>query len=77
MKAYMPSRGNRGQEMMLKTCTVQVNLDFESDQDMIEKFRLGLALQPIANTIFSNSAFTEGRPSGYAADIASDLHTGV
>jgi glutamate--cysteine ligase len=51
--------------MMLRTCTVQVNLDFESEADMIKKFRVGLALQPIATALFANSPFTEGKPNGF------------
>jgi glutamate--cysteine ligase len=65
MKHYMPTRGNHGIDMMLRTCTVQVNLDFASEADMVEKFRVGLALQPIAVALFANSPFLEGRPSGY------------
>lgn len=64
MKAYMPTVGTRGLDMMFRTCTIQVNLDFDSEQDMIDKFRIGLALQPIAVAIFANSPFVEGRPSG-------------
>eukprot|EP00195_Chlamydomonas_chlamydogama_P012078 CAMPEP_0202896458 /NCGR_PEP_ID=MMETSP1392-20130828/5462_1 /ASSEMBLY_ACC=CAM_ASM_000868 /TAXON_ID=225041 /ORGANISM="Chlamydomonas chlamydogama, Strain SAG 11-48b" /LENGTH=492 /DNA_ID=CAMNT_0049581827 /DNA_START=127 /DNA_END=1605 /DNA_ORIENTATION=- len=64
MKAYMPTVGSMGLDMMFRTCTVQVNLDFESEQDMIEKFRIGLALQPIANALFANSPFKEGKPTG-------------
>ncbi|KAL0738818.1 hypothetical protein Bca4012_015028 [Brassica carinata] len=50
---------------MLRTCTVQVNLDFSSEADMIRKFRAGLALQPIATALFANSPFTEGKPNGF------------
>eukprot|EP00879_Flechtneria_rotunda_P008274 GHRR01008667.1.p1 GENE.GHRR01008667.1~~GHRR01008667.1.p1 ORF type:complete len:429 (+),score=94.13 GHRR01008667.1:257-1543(+) len=64
MKSYMPTVGSRGLDMMFRTCTIQVNLDFESEQDMIDKFRIGLALQPIAVTLFANSPFVEGKPSG-------------
>ena len=65
MRAYMPKRGDLGLDMMLRTCTVQVNLDFASEADMVRKFRVGLALQPIATALFANSPFTEGRPNGY------------
>eukprot|EP00775_Hariotina_reticulata_P010043 gene10043-10199_t len=64
MKAYMPTVGTRGLDMMFRTCTIQVNLDFDSEQDMIDKFRIGLALQPIAVAMFANSPFVEGKPSG-------------
>jgi glutamate--cysteine ligase len=51
--------------MMLRTCTIQVNLDYASEADMVKKFRVGLALQPVATALFANSPFTEGRPNGY------------
>ncbi|KAL6549990.1 glutamate--cysteine ligase [Orobanche minor] len=65
MRNYMPKVGSLGLDMMLRTCTVQVNLDFHSEADMIRKFRAGLALQPIATALFANSPFTEGKPNGY------------
>ncbi|HSM19520.1 MAG TPA: glutamate-cysteine ligase family protein, partial [Hyphomicrobiales bacterium] len=65
MKAYMPTVGTHGLDMMYRTCTVQVNLDFASEADMVQKVRVGLALQPIVTAIFANSPFTEGRPNGY------------
>ncbi len=65
MRAYMPTRGELGLEMMLRTCTVQTNLDFDSEADMVRKFRVGLALQPIATALYANSPFTEGKPNGY------------
>ena len=65
MRRYMPMRGSLGLDMMLRTCTVQVNLDFQSEADMIRKFRVGLALQPVAVALFANSPFVEGKPSGY------------
>jgi len=65
MRAYMPKVGGYGHEMMFRTCTVQVNLDFSSEADMIEKFRVGLALQPVATALFANSPFREGRASGF------------
>ena len=61
---------------MFRTCTVQVNLDFESEADMVKKFRVGLALQPIATALFANSPFREGRPNGflsYRAQIWTDV----
>ena len=65
MRDYMPKRGSLGLDMMLRTCTVQVNLDFDSEADMIKKFRVGLALQPIATALFADSPFVEGQPTGY------------
>ena len=65
MGSYMPKRGSLGLDMMLRTCTVQVNLDFSSEADMVRKFRTSLALQPIATALFANSPFTEGRPNGF------------
>src|SRR5260370_35222287 len=65
MRRYMPKKGKLGLDMMLRTCTVQVNLDFESEADMVRKFRTALALQPVAAALFANSPFVEGRPRGY------------
>ncbi len=65
MREYMPKKGSLGLDMMLRTCTVQVNLDFASEADMVKKFRVGLALQPVATALFANSPFTEGRPNGF------------
>ncbi|KAL2544116.1 Glutamate--cysteine ligase [Forsythia ovata] len=65
MRNYMPKVGSLGLDMMFRTCTVQVNLDFSSEADMIKKFRAGLALQPVATALFANSPFTEGKPNGY------------
>ena len=65
MRAYMPKVGNLGLDMMFRTCTVQVNLDFGSEADMVKKFRTSLALQPIATALFANSPFTEGKPNGF------------
>jgi glutamate--cysteine ligase len=67
MRRYMPKRGSLGLDMMHRTCTVQVNLDFASEADMRKKFRTSLALQPIATAIFANSALVEGKCSGYAS----------
>ena len=65
MRDYMPKVGNLGLDMMTRTCTVQVNLDYASEADMVKKFRVSLALQPIATALFADSPFTEGRPNGY------------
>jgi glutamate--cysteine ligase len=65
MRRHMPTRGTLGHDMMLRTCTVQVNLDFESEADMVLKSRVSLALQPLAAALFANSPFVEGKPSGY------------
>ena len=64
MANYMPKVGSRGLDMMFRTCTVQVNLDFSSEADMVKKLRLCVALQPIATALFANSPFTEGRKNG-------------
>jgi glutamate--cysteine ligase len=60
MRRYMPLVGSLGLDMMTRTCTVQVNLDYESEADMVRKMRVGLALQPLATALFANSPFTEG-----------------
>jgi glutamate--cysteine ligase len=65
MTRYMPQVGSRGLDMMYRTATVQVNLDFESEADMVQKLRVSLALQPIATALFASSPFTEGEPNGY------------
>ena len=65
MRRYMPLVGDLGLDMMLRTCTVQANLDFSSEADMVAKFRTSLALQPIATALFANSPFTEGKPNGF------------
>jgi glutamate--cysteine ligase len=67
MRNYMPKVGNLGLDMMHRTCTVQVNLDFSSEADMVAKFRASLALQPIATALFANSTLVEGKPSGWAS----------
>ena len=64
MRRHMPRVGGLGLDMMLRTCTIQVNLDYASEADMAKKFRVGLALQPLATALFANSPFTEGRPNG-------------
>jgi glutamate--cysteine ligase len=61
----MPKVGTRGLDMMYRTCTIQVNLDFGDEADMVQKFRVSLALQPVATAIFACSPFTEGRPNGF------------
>jgi glutamate--cysteine ligase len=65
MSGYMPKVGTLGLEMMYRSCTVQTNLDFSDEADMVKKMRVGLALQPIATAIFANSPFTEGHPNGF------------
>lgn len=65
MREYMTKKGTLGHDMMLRTCTVQVNLDFSSEADMVKKLRVALALQPVASALFANSPFTEGKPNGY------------
>lgn len=65
MRNYMPKVGGMGLDMMFRTCTVQVNLDFGSEADMVKKFRTSLALQPVATALFANSPFTEGKPNGF------------
>ena len=65
MMRHMPKVGDLGLDMMLRTCTIQVNLDYSSEPDMVQKFRVGLALQPLATALFANSPFTEDKPNGY------------
>ena len=65
MLRHMPRVGSLGLDMMLRTCTIQVNLDYASEADMVQKFRVGLALQPLATALFANSPLTEGKPNGY------------
>ena len=65
MLRHMPRVGSMGLDMMLRTCTIQVNLDYGSEADMVQKFRTSLALQPLATALFANSPFTEGRPNGF------------
>ena len=75
MLNHMPRVGSMGLDMMLRTCTIQVNLDYASEADMVKKFRVGLALQPLATALFANSPFTEGKPNGmlsYRSHIWSD-----
>ncbi len=65
MRAYMPKVGALGLDMMTRTCTVQVNLDYADEADMVKKFRVALALQPVATALFADSPFSEGRPNGF------------
>ncbi len=65
MLRHMPRVGSMGLDMMLRTCTIQVNLDYSSEADMVQKFRTSLALQPLATALFANSPFTEGKPNGF------------
>ncbi|MDP3739327.1 MAG: glutamate--cysteine ligase [Hyphomonadaceae bacterium] len=65
MKAYMERVGRLGRQMMFRSCTVQSNLDFGSEADMVKKMRVSLALQPIATALFANSPFAENRTNGY------------
>jgi glutamate--cysteine ligase len=65
MRRYMPLVGTLGLDMMTRTCTVQVNLDYASEADMARKLRVALALQPLATALFANSPFSEGRPNGF------------
>ena len=70
MRSYMPKVGGRGLDMMLRTCTVQANLDFASEADMVLKFRTSLALQPVATALFACSPFVEGAPTGWLSSRA-------
>ncbi|GGD88889.1 glutamate--cysteine ligase [Tsuneonella deserti] len=65
MMRHMPRVGSLGLDMMLRTCTIQTNLDYSSEADMAQKFRVSLALQPLATALFANSPFTQGKPNGY------------
>ncbi len=65
MREYMPKVGSLGLDMMTRTCTVQVNLDVGSEADMVKKFRVSLALQPVATALFADSPFTDGKPNGF------------
>jgi glutamate--cysteine ligase len=65
MREYMPKKGKLGIDMMIRTCTVQVNLDFADEADMVKKMRVGIALQPVATALFADSPFTEGKPNGF------------
>ena len=70
MRRYMQRTGSMGLDMMLRTCTVQVNLDYEDEADMRRKLRVSLALQPLATALFANSPFKEGKPNGLQSNRA-------
>ena len=79
MRRYMPKVGTLGLDMMTRTCTVQVNLDYSDEADMARKLRVSLALQPVATALFANSPFIEGKPSGFLssrAQVWTDTDTG-
>jgi glutamate--cysteine ligase len=65
MDSYMQKVGTMGTTMMRRTCTVQVNLDFASEADMVQKLRVAIALQPVATALFANSPFLDGKPNGH------------
>jgi glutamate--cysteine ligase len=67
MTNYMPKVGSLGLDMMYRTCTVQTNLDFSSEADMVKKLRVSLALQPVITALFANSPFTDGKPNGFVS----------
>lgn len=76
MRDYMPKVGTRGLDMMFRTATIQVNLDFSSERDMRRKMQVGMRLQPVASALFANSPFTEGKPNGlvsWRSDVWSDV----
>ncbi|KQT69769.1 MULTISPECIES: glutamate--cysteine ligase [unclassified Aureimonas] len=76
MERYMPKVGTRGLDMMFRTTTIQVNLDFSSEADMRTKMQVGMRLQPLASALFANSPFTEGTPNGlvsWRSDVWSDV----
>lgn len=76
MRNYMPKVGENGLDMMHRTCTIQVNLDFESETDMVRKMRIGLSLQAVATALFANSPFLDGKPIGklsYRGEIWRDV----
>ncbi|MEM8664881.1 MAG: glutamate--cysteine ligase [Pseudomonadota bacterium] len=74
MTNYMPKVGSRGLDMMYRTTTIQVNLDFESEADMVRKMRVSLALQPVATALFANSPFVDGKPNGMRSNRAAVWH---
>ncbi len=67
MRGYMPKKGSLGLDMMLRTCTVQTNVDYADEADMVKKFRVSLALQPVATALYANSPFVEGIDSGFVS----------
>ena len=74
MREYMPKVGTMGIDMMTRTCTVQINLDYSSEADMVKKLRVSLALQPVATALWANSPFTEGKPNGFKSFRANIWH---
>jgi glutamate--cysteine ligase len=74
MTRHMPKVGRRGLDMMYRTTTIQVNLDFSDEADMVAKMRVGLALQPVATALFANSPFMDGRPNGLLSNRAAIWH---
>jgi len=76
MARYMPEVGTRGLDMMFRTATVQTNLDFSSESDMVAKLRVGLALQPVITALFANSPFLEGKPNGFLS-LRSEIWRGT
>jgi Gamma-glutamylcysteine synthetase len=73
MSAYMPKVGSLGLDMMKRTCTIQANLDFSSEADMVKKFRVSLALQPVATALFANSPFTDGQVNSFLSYLVTYL----
>ncbi|WP_206452960.1 glutamate--cysteine ligase [Aurantimonas marina] len=76
MRRYMPKVGTRGLDMMFRTATIQVNLDFASEADMRRKMQIGMRLQPVASALFAHSPFTEGKPNGlcsWRSEVWSDV----
>ncbi len=65
MKKWMPKVGSMGLDMMLRTCTIQVNLDYSNELDMVRKFKTAITLQPLVTALFANSPFYEGKPSNF------------
>ena len=70
MRAYMPTVGRHGRDMMFRTTTIQVNLDYASEEDMVRKMQVSLALQPVATALFASSPFLEGKPNGFLSNRA-------
>ncbi|MBF0380353.1 MAG: glutamate--cysteine ligase [Magnetococcales bacterium] len=65
MRQYLPHKGKHSLDMMTRTATVQANMDYSSEADMVAKFRLLMALQPVATALFANSPFFDGKPNGF------------
>jgi len=64
MRRYMPTKGSRGLDMMMRTCTIQANFDYESEADMVKSFRTALSITPVVTALFASSPFMDGKPSG-------------